>query len=1225
MKKVKVSLIATIIILILIGLTNMAYAAATMDLNITDTRPYTNSKFTITVGGSGIQKDASVFKVFRKNGAAFVTDDKFALYCLRSGLGFGDIDSLGLYGTHDVTYTEYGDMNQEANKIIDYYKDVIGYTGIDTDNSYNAILWIIDNMYLPENPDMDRDKFLKRVGMDGATLTDDEIEVIQQAALWYFANYDTHGQEYSLSLADTVDLGNFLKKNGASYDTSYADWNQINTLYKYFIDGGKANAAQYGNANIREVNVGLKRVEINKTKPLTITKDANGDYVIGPVNITKTNLVSDFELEVKIKDALGVEIPEKGPGNVPILYNMSDTPLKVDDLLDNGDVYIKIPQIWDQGYDLSEITIETTVTYFETKASLWVAAAEEQPILKVEKEKKVETDRITTKRITGDLILKINKTDKDGKLLGGASFRIIDETTGRTQIAVTDNGDGTFETPNMIINTEGQTFIFEIEEIKIPSGYVGLDKPFKIKITTKLSADGTKYIIDDVKIVDSTGAQVVVPGVQISSFVADTGVITITVQNDKSKEFDLALRKYITKINGKELTGADDRTPKIDTSKLNEVDASGNKITTAKYTHSKTPIVIKQGDIVTYKLRIYNEGELDGYAKEVADYIPEGLGYLMNHKTNTDNLWHPVADGSNQTMKLVGENGLYKNEADIKNLTTNDFFGLTSLSDVEILKGKSKIYSTALEKSKIKAYNKETTSANIDAADTWQQSTSGTDGLYYREIEVTCIVLAENSYEGILRNIAEIQKDTALDKDGNEIKVGDRDSQPGNVDIDNYNPPADNSSYQQDDDDYEPLILRHFDLALRKFITAVNNDAVTTRIPEPVVDENGKIKYEHDKTPVYVANSDIVTYTIRVYNEGTVLGYAMEVSDDIPDGLVFLPKHETNKEYEWKMYDAEGKETQNPSDAVEIRTKKLENSLLKPYDSTKPISTTDPLNPDWAEVKVAFQVVEKNITSEDRIITNRAQITEDKAVDEDGNEIDIDDDDSVPNVWNEGEDDQDTEKVYVKYFDLALLKWVTQTIVTVDGQTVTTDTGFTPYDDPEPIAKVVIDKKKLNKTTVKFVYNIMIMNQGEIAGYATEITDYIPAGLSFVQEDNPQWTLEEDGKITTRALEGTLLQPGEQAVVPVVFTWINGADNLGTKTNIAEISEDYNEYDSPDIDSTPDNVNPDGYDKQQEDDDDKALVVLEIKTGSEQSYMWLVLVVLTIITGGVILIKKYVL
>lgn len=153
----------------------------------------------------------------------------------------------------------------------------------------------------------------------------------------------------------------------------------------------------------------------------------------------------------------------------------------------------------------------------------------------------------------------------------------------------------------------------------------------------------------------------------------------------------------------------------------------------------------------------------------------------------------------------------------------------------------------------------------------------------------------------------------------------------------------------------------------------------------------------------------------------------------------------------------------------------------------------------------------------------------------------------------------------------------------------------------------------------------MIINQGEIAGYATEITDYIPAGLTFVQEDNPQWTLEENGKITTRQLEGTLLQPGETATVSVTFTWINGAENLGTKTNIAEISEDYNEHGSPDIDSTPDNVKPDGYEEQQEDDDDRALVILELKTGGETSYIWLVLIVLTIITGGIILIKKYVL
>ena len=48
----------------------------------------------------------------------------------------------------------------------------------------------------------------------------------------------------------------------------------------------------------------------------------------------------------------------------------------------------------------------------------------------------------------------------------------------------------------------------------------------------------------------------------------------------------------------------------------------------------------------------------------------------------------------------------------------------------------------------IKAYDSEKESTDIDADDKWQQSTNGTDGLYYRDIEVTCIVLAENTFKG---------------------------------------------------------------------------------------------------------------------------------------------------------------------------------------------------------------------------------------------------------------------------------------------------------------------------------------------------------------------------------------------------------------------------------------------------------------------------------------------
>ena len=86
----------------------------------------------------------------------------------------------------------------------------------------------------------------------------------------------------------------------------------------------------------------------------------------------------------------------------------------------------------------------------------------------------------------------------------------------------------------------------------------------------------------------------------------------------------------------------------------------------------------------------------------------------------------------------------------------------------------------------------------------------------------------------------------------------------------------------------------------------------------------------------------------------------------------------------------------------------------------------------------------------------------------------------------------------------------------------------------------------------------------------------------------------------------------------------NNTNNLGLKTNIAEITEDYNEHNSKDIDSTPDNKK-DPYEKEQEDDDDFALVILSIKTGKGASYALFITAMLTLLTTGIYLVKKYVL
>ena len=649
------------------------------------------------------------------------------------------------------------------------------------------------------------------------------------------------------------------------------------------------------------------------------------------------------------------------------------------------------------------------------------------------------------------------------------------------------------------------------------------------------------------------------------------------------QNFDLALRKFIiavspdVEISGseylKDSNGNYTRAPQVDTSKLNTVGKDGKLITTATYNHPKTPVEVSSSDIVVYMLRVYNEGEIDGYATEIKDHLPPTLEFV-NSEFNTKYNWKVSEDGRT---------------------VSTDY----------------------LKDSKVEKYKKDA---------------NGKIVLNYVEVPIMCKLKDTAKVNEVITNIADITKFT----DGNKNTIKDRDSEEDNVNL-----PEDSQlpSYkddetgdyvpgQQDDDDFEKVVIKPFDLALRKFITKVNNTGVTTRIPQVKYDaENNKITYEHTKDPVDVVTSDVVTYTIRVFNEGMKDGYAAEVSDDMPAGLEFLPDNETNKEYRWVMYDKDGNTTDDVSKAVKIRTdylskeqgeaKMKEDSslkenpyLLKAFDGSKEISDE---NPDYLDVKVAFKVVEPNTS--DKIIVNSAQISKD--TDKDGK--DIDDIDSIPDEWNDGEDDQDREYIKLNYFDLALRKWVTQAIVIENGKETVTQKGHTPEQDPEPIVKVELNRKKLNKVTVKFRYSIRVTNEGDIAGYAKEVKDYVPAGLKFVAADNPGWTDLGNNVITTNLLADKLLQPGESADVQVLLTWINGQNNMGLKTNVAEISKDYNDRGVPDRDSTPDNK------KEGEDDIDDAPVMLSVSTGKVKTYFALGVTVLVMLAGGIVLIKKFVL
>ena len=651
-------------------------------------------------------------------------------------------------------------------------------------------------------------------------------------------------------------------------------------------------------------------------------------------------------------------------------------------------------------------------------------------------------------------------------------------------------------------------------------------------------------------------------------------------------KYDLSLRKFIVQVDGRNLVDANKkyiREPIVDTTSLKEGIAERG-YGTATYNHPKTPITVRKGGTVTYIIRVYNEGNVDAYVSEITDHLPEYLEFIEDDEINKRFGWK-----------------YNKNTREIKTTITsktNDY--------------SYKIYGERKNGKLLAAYE-------------------GGDTLDYIDVAIKCKVSNKTATGNIQTNIAEITEFT----DTKGEKVEDLDSEPNknliippDEELPRYKENEESNPYvpgQEDDDDYEKVKIEGaFDLALRKFITKVDTTNVNNRYPTLSMNESGNIKYTHPKEPVEVCTNDTVIYTIRIYNEGEIAGYANEITDDVPFGLEFLVDNEINKEYRWKMLDEKQQETTDVSKAKYLVTDYLSenqeketgrNNLIKPFDREAGLSET---NPDYRDVQIAFKVTYqvKEVGEESRVLVNVAQISADSD----------DDIDSKPNrdeVYDDNyhEDDIDYDNVKVKYFDLSLLKWVTRAIVVENGQTRIIESGHTGYENPEPDLKVELKTKDIKKVSVKFAYTIKITNEGEIAGYAKEITDYIPDGLEFKQEDNPEWYVRGDRVVATAQLENQLLQPGETAEVEIILTWVNGENNLGRKVNVAEISKDDNPSKTPDIDSTPDNKVPG------EDDIDDAPVLLVIKTGIEVAikYISLTGIIIAIVGVGAIGIKKFVL
>jgi gliding motility-associated-like protein/uncharacterized repeat protein (TIGR01451 family) len=149
-------------------------------------------------------------------------------------------------------------------------------------------------------------------------------------------------------------------------------------------------------------------------------------------------------------------------------------------------------------------------------------------------------------------------------------------------------------------------------------------------------------------------------------------------------------------------------------------------------------------------------------------------------------------------------------------------------------------------------------------------------------------------------------------------------------------------------------------------------------------------------------------------------------------------------------------------------------------------------------------------------------------------------------------------------------------IIVLDAGQANTSTDFGSY---FPVYDLSLDKSLAagQPVTVDIndlvTYEIAVTNQGNTPVYNVEVVDYIPNGLRFAQANNNGWDLQA-ANLAKYVFPGPI-NPGETATIQIILSVQYGASGQSMQ-NTAEVigARDAQGIDITDLDSTPDNGNP---------------------------------------------------
>lgn len=331
--------------------------------------------------------------------------------------------------------------------------------------------------------------------------------------------------------------------------------------------------------------------------------------------------------------------------------------------------------------------------------------------------------------------------------------------------------------------------------------------------------------------------------------------------------------------------------------------------------------------------------------------------------------------------------------------------------------------------------------------------------------------------------------------------------------------------------------------------------------------------------------TDTIKVKIRVKNIGVGSGYLSKLSTTIPKGMELVEDSKINKKYKWTEVDG-----------------KLETTIF----SFKENFESEIYNKGQNDTEQLIELeLELKVIIDDKESANMILPFEIEQQNKHGDIVEYDE--------TSKENSKDEVNAQLKYFDVSIDKTITMLSLTYaeSGKTE----YFNIYQRKGSPIKMEVSEMRANSSYAKLKYKITLVNNGTGEGTVDKVIDIIPKGTIFEQEDNPNWTLDNDGNAIYN--KKITLSENQMTEIEIILKWDLRNYNLGTRRNQVF-------FDAPgEIDQIL--TNEERITLEKTDNFAYSEMVFSLPTGSESIiYILIAVMIVTTLGIGIVLIKKYV-